>query len=374
MAFKPNSIQWPLAPAALCLLSIIFAACSTQRNAGTEETQIAQEYYRSSYPSQPVSPLLNEVMESVKRIISTSYYTHYLFEEGSQITKLDIQNGNFKSHVADTSHTNQSTSGTATIIDKQPGKIALISCAHIIESPDTVYHHHYTEDQQRTPYLRSVSIRSRKQDMLLSGTSIDQFELVARNSDKDLIVMTVNNSGATEEEPDYSNAPELDIQLGRVDRLNMGVMSYILGYPSGRAMVTRALISTPSDKISPDKLWLDALFNPGLSGGLMLAFRDGGSRVHWIGLASGTQAVQEVYLAPSKRISREAKYDPNLPYNDNLYIEQARRINYGLANGISAHAIRTFLQANQTKLSRHGININSMLLKPADNDSEDSAQ
>ena len=346
---------------------VVISACSSQKNATSRATEISdkqQEYYLSTYPDTPVSPILEEVMNSVKRIISTSFYTHYLFEEGSQITRVDIEQDKFKSHAVESRHTNHSTSGTATVIHSDSNKLALISCAHVLDSPDTLYHHYYTEGMERTPFLRSVSIRERRQDLLLSGSAIEEFNIIARDQRKDLVIITVNNTSASEEQIDFSDSPELNIKLGRLDRISLGTLSYILGYPSGRGMVTRSLVSLPRSDTTSHRLWLDALFNPGLSGGLILAFRGDGQSAHWIGLARQTQADSELYLAPGSDINQSNQYDPTLPYRGELYIERSKRLKYGVSEGISSNAIRAFLRNNQTILKQNGIDVGSLLRRP----------
>jgi len=277
---------------------------------------------------------------------------------------VDIEQDKFKSHAVESRHTNHSTSGTATVIHNDNNKLALISCAHVLDSPDTLYHHFYTEGQKRTPFLRSVSIRERRQDLLLSGSAIEEFNIVARDPRKDLVILTVNNTSASEEQIDFADSPELDIKLGRMDRISLGTLSYILGYPSGRGMVTRSLVSLPRSDTTSHRLWLDALFNPGLSGGLILAFRGDGQSAHWIGLARQTQADSELYLAPGSEINQSYQYDPNLPYRGDLYIERSKRLKYGVSEGISSNAIKAFLRDNQTILNRNGVDVSSLIRRP----------
>lgn len=300
-------------------------------------------------------------MRSVKRIVTTTYYTHNYFPKEEQLTLRDIHNSDWKKYVEETVHSNNSTSGTAVVIYNDGETMALLTCAHVVLSPDSLVEHFYTEKQYKTPFIKSYAQKDRQHNLVLDGNSISSYSILATDSKADLALLKVQFENDEESSLNLVRAPEMELTLGRSQNLSWGDFVYLAGFPKGRKMVSRSLVSLP-DPYIPDRFYLDASFNPGFSGGIVVGVRSDTTEMHWLGMANSAFAETEYYLTP--RQENEGSYDPFLPYNESVYIKEKKRINYGVTNAISAKVIRGFLRANQTLMENNGIVVDDLLMAP----------
>ena len=65
----------------------------------------------------------------------------------------------------------------------------------------------------------------------------------------------------------------------------------------GHKMITRGIVSNTRDDKS-DSFLIDALFNRGFSGGIILAIRDGVPNFELVGMAKSVSAKNEYLLTP----------------------------------------------------------------------------
>ena len=142
--------------------------------------------------------------------------------------------------------------------------------------------------------------------------------------------------------------------LGESNDLELGSFVYIIGYPMGHKMITKGIVSNTRDDKS-DSFLIDALFNRGFSGGIILAIRDGVPNFELVGMAKSVSAKNEYILIPATR-NGKLEYARNFPYSGNVYVKKLDDINYGITYTISTDEIIKFLKENETQLLQNGLN------------------
>lgn len=150
--------------------------------------------------------------------------------------------------------------------------------------------------------------------------------------------------------------------MGDSDELEWGSFVYIIGYPSGYQMITRGIVSTPGGKHKKNFL-IDALFNKGISGGIVLAIRDGVPNFEMVGMAKSVAANYENILVPEEE-SHVRKYNPSMPYEGNSYVKVKKNINYGITYSVASNSIRDFINDHQIELAEQGYLFNQFLKGP----------
>jgi S1-C subfamily serine protease len=147
----------------------------------------------------------------------------------------------------------------------------------------------------------------------------------------------------------------LDYPLGESRSLEWGSFVYLMGYPMGFQMITQGIVSNPNMD-GKGSFLVDALFNRGFSGGIVLAVRDGVPNFELVGLAKSVSAQNKYVLRPLKDTS-EYVYDPSIPYTGDIYVRTESEINYGITHAISIETIREFIQDHQDELIRQGYDL-----------------
>lgn len=320
-------------------------AC-TPKPTETIRKKVTANQYDSAFPGKNDSKALVRIMKSVKRVNSTVYYSTYVYSQDKRLTSDKIDKINIRKYADKVVNTNQSTSGTATIIYKDKNNIALLTCAHILTFPDTVvtyYKRGYVSDMQ---YVRSISIKRRQVNLLLALPDLGYFKILAMDQKADIALL-----GARVDQFSNINIPVLDIPIGDPSKLEWASFVYVLGYPQGYKMITRALVSEP-DRDVHDSFIMDALFNKGFSGGLVLAIKGGVPNFEWVGMANSATAKYEYFLKPD--ISVVDKYDEYTPYTDPIYIEHRSQIEYGITHAISVNRIKYFFKNDIQELRKEG--------------------
>lgn len=344
----------------LVLAGILFSCSSSQQASSSIQpgsTEIveseASDYYTSSFPRQDVTDELKKAQQSVVRIVSTAFYENYAFEE-RYITLDDIKTNDPRDIASEHFSSEESTAGTSIILDQNDSNSLLISCEHTVAFPDTAINYHDAEDIPPQTYIESISIKTRQNNLVFMGQNLAPYEIMATNERLDLALLNLELG-----RDKNLDQHKLMISSGNSDFLQLGSFLYILGFPKGYAMITRGLAS--SSESWNDRFFIaDATFNPGISGGLILASRDNFDSFEWVGLASSASATRENVLVPrpiSEKYSRAAR-----PYSDSVFVQQQTRINYGITQAVPVNKIKEFLRDNQEVISRNNFSIKNSFL------------
>jgi S1-C subfamily serine protease len=149
--------------------------------------------------------------------------------------------------------------------------------------------------------------------------------------------------------------PVLNYPVGNINDLQWGSLVYIMGYPLGNLMVTRAIVSV-TNKMKTGIFVTDALYNHGISGSPVFAIRDGLPNFELIGMASSAAAQKLNILVTSDDF--KAQNNLKTPYEGNIFVDNSKLISYGVTYSVSIDEIVNFVRLNEQAILDAGFDIN----------------
>ena len=343
----------------LTLGVLLYSCSSSQQSAQSSQSNATDpqttERYTSSFPTKGVSQQLQDVQQSIYRIVSTGFYISYTFDK-KYITIDDVRANDLEEISSNTYSFEESTAGSSIVLDHTNLGSLLLTCEHIVSFPDTLITYYDDPSIPEKTFIESISIKRDQNNILHSTPDLKSFEVIAADKRSDLALLHVEH-----DRHQNVNLKPLRVGSGDSDDLQMGSFLYILGFPKGYPMVTRGLAS--SSKNWRGRFFIaDALFNPGISGGIILATKDNFRSFQWVGTASSATAKREDVLVPRPAQNKYSK--ATLPYNDSVFVQQKTRINYGITQAIPINKIKEFLSSNERVIRRRGYSLrNNRLLR-----------
>jgi hypothetical protein len=329
---------------AVALLLPALAACAPGYVPGPGDDG-PQAYYRTGYPQRDTSREIERILRSVKRIQVTGHYETFAFAPESSVTRAALAEPATYARATSRQRFSRTKTGTATAIARAGDRLRLVTAEHATRWPDTVVA--YFDTGERTPArgasVASVAILRSQTTAILGVPGASTFDVVARDTLDDIALISAQVSAS----PGAADVPTLRAPVGDPARLAWGSFVYVLGYPRGYAMVTRAIVSDPR-RDSDNGFLLDGLFNRGISGGLVLAVRGDTGALELVGLATAAAANAELMLVPDRRAVEEDGVV--LPYRGDLFIEQVARIEYGITFSAPMTAVARFLRASGVRV------------------------
>lgn len=317
-----------------------------------------QAYYQTGYPVQDMSRELERIFRSVKRINVTGHYEIFIFSPESRITDADINKPDTYDKAIETLSFTNTKAGTAVIVASTLTETALITNNHVVEFPDTIIGYYKDKDRIRRrsdpQYIEQISIKRSQINLVYDMPQFGAFDILANDKQNDIALIGVKHGSDTVP----IGVPTIRISAGDPSKLSWGSFTYIIGYPKGYKMVTRGIVSDPN-RDHRGSFFLDALFNEGISGGLILAVRGETGELEWIGLARAGSASTEMIVTPPD-------VDPDdldflRPYLGDLFIVPTQRIEYGITFPVSMKMIQQFLRQNERELQRRGYSFSRFL-------------
>ncbi len=329
------------------LLLIVFIGISCSRKIFRDVYPALNDgRYDSEFPYRNSSEQLDHIARSTVRIYCLADYKTYLLKADSKCEPEMLDQENLLTYTEKTSKTNEAASGTATIIYLENKRIALLSCAHIFNFPDTIFTYFDDNDPYTKDYLQGVSIKTNQRNFFRGYPEGNGLKILASDRDLDIAIL-----GRITE----SNSEELlpfPYPLGNSDELEWGSFVYVMGFPLGYQMITRGIVSKPIT-FSDDAFLIDAIFNEGFSGSVVLAIRDGVPNFEMVGLGKAASVSYDNILVPAKQ-NQEMIYNPNVPYEGDVFVSQKKEKNYGITYAISTKSIRKFYKDHKDELDRNG--------------------
>lgn len=341
-----------LAILSLFTIALTLTFCSSSQQSTSTEPSRQQkteysEYYTSAFPHRDISSKLKNAQQSVVRIVSTGFYKNFEFS-GKAITLADIKTNNPKDIATSQTSVEESTGGTAIILDRNNQNSLLVTCHHTVFFPDTMITYYEGADIPEDTYIESISIKRNQTNLVYTSSELQPFEVIATKSRSDLALLNVEF-----EQVSNLDLYPLSIRAGNSDFLQLGSLIYVLGFPKSYPIVTRGLAS--SSESWNDRFFVtDAIFNPGISGGLILASNDNFESFQWVGMASSSTVSRENILVP--RPNEDTYSRITRPYSDSVYVAQKSRINYGITQAIPINQVKEFLREQRSLLERKGFN------------------
>jgi len=330
--------------ASAIIISLFLSACSAVSYQEIYPT-LADGKYDSEFPYKGASDELREISSTVHRINSSVYFKTYAFEESTNLTLDNLKSTNLRSVAISEGYADQSNSGTGTIIYFNEGKVGILTCTHIVEFPDTIISYFPDAEGNFTKNIQVVFIKERQSIYAAGFPEGSQFELLVSDKKSDIALIGKDYYVLSD-----LKFPVFNYPIGKAKELDWGSFVYIFGYPINFQMVTKAIVSNPGRDESGSFL-VDAVVNNGMSGGLVLAIRDGVPNFEMVGMIQWVPEEEENILVP-KALKNNERYNPIVPYKGEEYVKRFSSIRYGIARVISAERISSFLKENSSTLNK----------------------
>ena len=336
---------------AICLaLSILMISC-TKKQIIHSDKQVADGKYDIAFPYGGDYKSIESILESVRLLNSSAFYESYSFPPDDRIKKKDLQPALFKDNKYPKSVYNDFVVGTATIIYYKENRVAVLTCAHVVDFPDTIITYYEMGKVSEESVISTVSFKKRQTNYVADLPQGEDYDIMAIDYKLDVAVLGKKLHGETDKSIRVFKYP-----TGAARELNWGSLVYLVGFPSGKKMITTGIVSSPNRDQNHNFL-LDALFNRGFSGGIVLAIRDGLPNFELVGLVNAVAADKEVFLVP-RDLGELADLNFIVPYTGEIYAVPRKKINYGISYGIGIEAILDFLKQNKSSLQKAGYHFN----------------
>lgn len=330
----------------LLITQLIINSCSTVTYEKIHPTLVDGKY-DSEFPYIHSSGELEKITETVQRINSIGFYKTYFFDIEDEVTLNDLHNKPVNNLAAEIGYADQSSSGTATIIYHNEGKVALLTCAHVVNYPDTVVTYFVDAESNSTQFLETVLIKDQQVIYVAGFPEGSNLEIITLDTKLDVAIIGRRYSILM----NYK-FPVFSYPTGKAQELDWGTFVYVFGYPMNYQMITKALVSSPN-RDSDGSFLLDAVVNQGYSGGIVLVIKDGIPNFELVGIVQWVPREDEYYLGPLRRKNNQP-YNSLVPYKGDTYVKRHSNIKYGIVKIISIESIIEFLENNKSALFDRG--------------------
>ncbi len=285
---------------------------------------------------------LEKIEKSVLKITCSSYYKNFFYEyprEENTLPENLLYNENI---------TSNSVAGTGLIIYQSSVRQLILTCHHIFDFEDTLKTYYYDENKNPTKHLSTLSIKSAQKIYIFhKNGSRSQGFIIAHDKGNDLaLIETIPGSILMTE---YA----FDGKFGNAGHIKLGEELHLLGFPKGFFMVSRGLASPSHFK---NKFMVDAPFNRGFSGGVVIRFIDQKPNYEYIGMANSIAYTSQNVLVPTDDPQLVEQYKSH-PYEGYSYVKELKLINYGLTFVIKSEEIKEFLKSNSYELKNLGLDV-----------------
>ncbi len=310
--------------------------------------------YVTEFSFPDASVLLESVTHSVSKLITVAYYTTYQFDINNPIRQFSLYTGNLKETASSITASHETVSGTATLIYRSENRVAFLTCAHILDFPDTVIVFCDPSRTLSTDQIKSIAIKDKQEIYCRDLPGCGPVDLLSMDRGNDIALV-----GQVCQTPPESMKP-FEYPAGRAKELGWGSSAYVVGFPMGAPMVTRGIVSNPNSDES-GTFMIDAMFNKGFSGGIILSAREGARGFEMVGMVRSAYSKKEYVLRPEKEI-HEYSYNKYTPYAGEVYVGTDETINYGVTYAIPVEALRAFYRTSRPELISKGYNLDHFFL------------
>ena len=323
----------------------LLAACSGTTYEVVYPT-LSDGKYDSEFPYRNCSEQLGEISESLMKLDVLVFYRTYVFSEESKTTLAMIrQESRDLKNVASASDVfSESVGGTAITIYYSIDHIAFLTCAHIIDYPDTVITYYpYPDDN----YVQLIGIKARQQNNISGIPPGGDLKVLALDKKNDIALLGRACEGEKQNDLKVFSYP-----VGDSKELEWGSFVYIMGFPLGHEMITRGIVSDP-ERIKKGSFLIDAVFNQGFSGGPVIAVRDGVPNFEMVGMVKSAAASNRYILEPDTRdFQNELNFSE--PYTGDIRVRSEKDIKYGITFSVATETLRTFYRKHRHQLEERG--------------------
>ncbi len=324
----------------LLLITTIFFSCIQSKDLSTISPALKDGKYDSSPYGNSLEASINSIGESITKMGVLAFYKTWAFPRNSEYSNNFILESDLEIISSTSSVSNQSVTGTALLVYNHDLLAGFLTCAHLVDFPDTIFT--YYDDEQTMVKTYSKKIRQQIYISGLSGGS--EVEVVVSDEERDLVLLKkIMKFGENELKP-------LDLNVGSTSKLEWGSEILVLGYPLGNLMLTKGIVSI--DNNIKKRILSDAMYNRGISGSPVFAMLDGSNNLEWIGMASSASSQTVRYLKPIE--DNDESIISDKAYFGDAFIDEKRLINYGVTYSISIDEILKFMSKNKSKIKESG--------------------
>jgi len=327
---------------------ILLLSCAGHFDRDRPLVSIQDGKYDSEYPTLPTSRALTSISSSVYQISSLTFYRQFYFKQDQHITSEMISDPEnlLKSLAHSSQIIEKPTAGTGTVVSYSNKRVTILTCAHTISAPDTIIRFFMDPNGYKTSIIERIDIRLRQSLNVIGLPAGDELEILAIDQKSDLALLGKKLTPIPKIPPAVFQFP-----LGQSDDLEMGVFVYLIGFPHGKKMILSSIVSAPVG--GRNNFIVNATMHNGISGGMVLALRDGVPHFELVGIVNALSASHHVVLKPEPGIKVE-DIIPSQPYGGNVYLDDQVKIIDGISFAIPAETIKSFLERQRNSLEQKG--------------------
>jgi Trypsin-like peptidase domain len=330
----------------MILFSIILGSCA--RTIYVDSQHVVDNKYDSEFPNVPTSEYLEEISNSVKLVNIMVSYRVYDLPPEIRKTAENIDEDEIKKIAMNESYITSPASGTASVIYNYNQRIALITCAHIFNFPDTLTIYQRDNQGKALPYLQSVYFKVEQHITIPGLPEISNYQILVSDLEKDIAVV-----GKTYKDETMMGFRPFKYPKGYASELRPGTFVFLFGYPRGIQMVSTAIVGQ-ANRDQEHSFIIDAAVHNGISGGPVFALRDGAPNFEMVGMIFAIAGEQMQFLAPDDTRSYETNKQNK--YMGDIYLKSARQIVYGITYAKSMEFIEKFFVDNYENFLDMGYN------------------
>lgn len=312
--------------------------------------------YDSEFPYRNSSAQLEEISNSIRLINSIAFYTSYVFDPSSKFIASSVSKINFEKAAIEQISFNRSASGTSTLILEDQGTVALLTVAHIVSFPDTIISHFVNPDGSFSRYIQSVSIKTKQTNYVPDLPDNGEVEILLLDRARDIALL-----GRHFPTKKIFSMPSFKYPWGKSSELEWGNFVYVFGFPMNYKMISKALVSSPNKE--KHTFLIDAVFNRGYSGGIVLAIRDGVPNFELVGLVRSVPAEFQYTLRPLIK-EHDFDFNPMLPFKGEAYVDREQMLRTGITKVIGIELVKEFILDNKQKLIDKGYFLHNLFNVP----------
>lgn len=156
-----NNLKRALVFTSVLIAAIFLLSCSSVSYDSIYPT-LKDGQYDSEFPYRSTSEELQKISETIQRIIASAFYRVYIFDEKNNYTIEDLGKEKIDKLAAKEILIDNSSLGTALVIYSGNGNVALLTCSHTINFPETLIVYKSDDRGNATKYIESVSLKERQ--------------------------------------------------------------------------------------------------------------------------------------------------------------------------------------------------------------------
>jgi hypothetical protein len=330
----------------ILFISLVYFSCSTSYK--NVFPTLNDGKYDTEFPYINASKQLEEISNTIQRINCIAFYNSFQLKEDSKIKKSDLTKDVIWKNLKQNIFYERTSSGTATILSKENGCVALLTAAHVVNFPDTIFTYFSDASGHYTDEVQSISIKQGQKNYIAGFPNGSEVNILLIDNDIDVALL------GKRFDPSFSITLNVfNYKIGSAKELEWGSFVYFFGFPLNYKMISKGIVSNPSIDKKGDFL-IDGVVNRGFSGGVVLAIRDGVPNFELVGIIQWMPEETVSILTPPKSLK---DYNELIPYSGDEFVDQLKQYKYGITRVISIEVIKDFIRKNKDYLSENGYHL-----------------